>query len=137
MAYEIESTIVHDFPYLKIRWDPVSKSVIMHWLRFAGEEEFKKALDAGLDLLIKNKTPNWIADMRGMKVVPQEVQDWSNNNWFPRAIKGGVRNMALIVPSSVMAGITVKKIMNKVGSENINTQYYEDPIKGQEWISSL
>ncbi len=89
--------------FLDILWDEECKCVIMHWKKFAKDNDFMEGLNIGLELIIKKKSYKWLADMRHMQVLAIEDQEWANSDWFPRAISGGIRKMALVQPVSALA----------------------------------
>lgn len=86
--------------FLSIFWDDELECVIMKWSGFARDDEFRDGLNRGLQLLSEKRARLWLADMRGLGAVTREDQDWSNSNWFPRAVKQGLRFLAMIAPGA-------------------------------------
>ena len=79
-----------DEKFLQIYYDETVPCVTMQWKDFATSEEFKIGLNKGLDLLMEQNTENWLADLRKMDVIDPDDEKWSNEDWFPRALAGGV-----------------------------------------------
>jgi len=79
-----------------------------------------------LELVKKQRAKNWLADMRKMGVVSPENQKWSNADWFPRAIAAGIKKMALVVPSSTLAQMSVDSIMGQVKGTDLETAYFDN-----------
>lgn len=86
--------------YLTIHWDELYQCVWMEWKAFAKGENFRTGLNKGLELVIQKKTSRWLADTRNLKVVAQDDQRWTNEDWFPRALAAGVRSMAIVTPKA-------------------------------------
>lgn len=128
--------IYFDKSFLTIHWDEAAKTVIMEWKAFAQSEEFRQGLEKGLELLTKKMTGRWLADMRRMGVISIADQKWSNEDWFPRAVKGGIRFMALVMPTSVVTGMGVKNIMNQVGNIPIETRYFDNTDEALAWLKT-
>jgi len=122
-------------PHLVIHWDDEVKCVQMEWKGFSYGELFRTGLNKGLQLVIERKTHRWLADLRKLGIVNQEDQNWSNNDWFPRALLGGVRRMAIVVPTSELAKMSVDAIMSKVDSLQLEIAYFDDVAKAKEWVS--
>ncbi len=128
--------IYFDTPYLAVHWDDVTKCVIMEWKKHARSHEFRTGLDKGLELIRKKASHRWLADMRNMGALAKSDQDWSNEDWFPRALAGGISRMALIVPKSVLSQMAVEAIMSKVEGTNLETAYFDDIKKAKDWLRS-
>lgn len=120
--------------FLTIQWDSELSAVWMEWKEFADGETFRWGLDAGLDLLINNKTGRWLADLRNLGPIAPADQQWSNEDWFPRAIAGGVRWMALVAPKRVVARMAVRTIMSKVEDRSLVTAYFDELPAAREWL---
>ncbi|PLX02567.1 MAG: hypothetical protein C0595_10290 [Marinilabiliales bacterium] len=123
-----------DEDYLEIHWNENGKYVLMMWKGFAQGDSYRLGLNKGLELIESKKSNCWLADLREMKVLSLEDQDWSNNDWFPRAIKGGIRKMAIVLPTSSLGKIGVKSIMKKVGGIEIETSYFPTIKEAEKWL---
>ncbi len=123
--------------FLDIFWLEDANCVKMVWKKFARGKEFREGLNKGLELIIKKKSDRWLADLRKMQVLSLEDQQWSNEVWFPRAIEGGIRKMAIVKPASALAKMGVKNIMNKVGSIELKTAYYDNEKEALSWLTEV
>lgn len=130
--------MVHfEAPYITIHWDEAIKSVDMEWKKFVSGDNFRNALDKGLALLVEKKTTKWLADLRDLGVVTEEDQKWSNEDWFPRAIQGGVKHMAIVIPKKTISKMAVDKIMEKVEGLDLTTHYFSSIEEAKEWLGSI
>ena len=125
-----------EFDFLNIQWDEASQSVVMVWKSFAKGDKFRNGLDEGLELLRAKDARNWLADLRDLGTVTKDDQEWSNENWYPRAINAGVRKMAVIMPKSVISTMSVTRILTKVEKVDIETRYFDDLEASKVWLSS-
>jgi hypothetical protein len=80
------------------------------------------------------KTGRWLADLRNLGPIAPDDQQWSNEDWFPRAIAGGVRWMALVAPKRVVAKMAVWTIMSKVADRSLVTAYFDELPAAREWL---
>ncbi len=124
-----------DEDFLEIHWDEHVKCVTMVWKKFAKGDNFRKGLNAGLDLIKQKQASKWLADMTNMQVLALDDQEWANVDWFPRGIAGGIRKMALITPKSALAKMGVKNIMNKVGDVELETAYFDNFDEAKAWLN--
>ncbi|MEM9828986.1 MAG: hypothetical protein AAF944_00030 [Bacteroidota bacterium] len=103
---------------------------------FATSEEFKMGLNKGLDLLVERNTENWLADLRKMDVIDSDDEKWSNKDWFPRALVGGVKKMALIPSEDIFNNMSVESIMNEVAGTGLVVHDFDDVEKAKTWLRS-
>lgn len=106
----------------------------MMWKDFVHGDPFRLGLDKGLELIEKKGSSRWLADLREMKVLSIEDQNWSSNDWFPRAINGGIRKMSIVLPESALAKMGVKNIMNEVEGIEIKTTYFSTLEEAEKWL---
>ncbi len=123
-----------DKPYLTIHWDENVKCPILEWKTFARSSEFRDALETGLKLVKEKRARRWLADMRNMGTVSVADQTWSNEDWFPRALAAGINRMALVVPKSTLAKMSVDTIMSKVEGANLETAYFDNIEEAKQWL---
>lgn len=126
-----------DYNFLNISFDPSISTVVMQWKSFAKSEDFRTGLNEGLELLKSKGTSKWLADLRDLGTVAQVDQEWSNNDWYPRAIGGGIRKMAIVMPKSVISSMSVKNILTKVEGVNIETNYFDTVEEAKKWMASV
>ena len=124
-----------EYPFITIHWDEEISTVIMEWTKFAISARFRRALNEGLDLLIEKGSHRWLADLRGLGPVGPEDQKWSNEDWFPRGIAGGITCMALVVPISILSRMSVDAIMQKVDQANLAVHYFDSVEEARQWLA--
>jgi hypothetical protein len=106
----------------------------MNWHSFAQGDTFRNGLDTGLELIKKKGAKNWIADLREMGTVADDDQEWSNNNWFPRALETSLTSMAIIKPESFVASMSVENIMEEIGEGDLTTHYFDNRADAEQWL---
>lgn len=126
----------YDEDYLTAQYDGDLNAVVMKWHKFAQGEAFRNGLDAGLELVQKENAQNWLADLRDMGTVADADQEWSNNDWFPRALETSLSHMAIVQPESVVANMSVENIMQEVGDGQLKTHYFDSRSEATQWIRS-
>jgi hypothetical protein len=120
--------------YLTARYDESLDAVLMEWHDFAEGEDFRDGLDAGLELVKSERAVNWLADLREMGTVTDADQEWSNNDWFPRALETDLSHMAIVQPESVVANMSVENIMQEVADGALTTHYFDNRPEAEEWL---
>jgi len=96
-------------------------------------ERLREIFNELIFALEKKKTSIIIADARDMKIISYEDQQWTLDDWYPRAVKAGFRNQGLILTHDTFNEVTVKKISQKYDDAVITTQYFDTPNEALEW----
>ncbi|WP_436936284.1 STAS/SEC14 domain-containing protein [Halovenus marina] len=120
--------------HLKVRYEEDLDAVMMKWKSFAQGDEFRDGLDTGLELVQNKKAKNWLADLREMGTINEDDQEWSNTDWFPRALETSLTNMAIVQPESVVANMSVENIMEEVGDGDLTTHYFDNRSEAKQWL---
>ncbi len=127
--------MVHfDESYLKISYDAEADCVIMEWKDFATSDEFRNGLSEGLKLIQQKKTGNWLADLRKMEAIDPVDEQWSNTDWFPRALQAGINRMAIVPSEDIFNSISVENIMNAVAGTVLVTHYFKEAEEAKSWM---
>lgn len=123
-----------DAPYGTIYWDEATQCVHVEWKGFVHGEMVKTVLNTALDLFKTKNTDRWLADMRKVRVFGEEDATWVNEDWFPRSIQEGVHRMAVTVPESMLAQMSLKRLMKRVFERNIETAYFSTVEEAKAWL---
>ncbi|MDF3818378.1 methyl-accepting chemotaxis protein [Leptospira sp. 96542] len=86
------------------------------WAPNFTEELYKEILNKALEVINQYKIKNWLADTRKMGLVTTSAQNWVNENWFPLASNSTLRKMAVVLPDSVLAAISINDDTLKTGN---------------------
>jgi len=106
------------------------------WKGYASSKDFRNPLNAGLDILKENQAERWMANTKNLGVISPEDQDWTSNNWFPRAIEAGSKKMALIKPSDVFSQISIEDIMEEARkAEPLEDKFFEQMEEALSWLA--
>lgn len=125
-----------DAPYVVIDWDEQIGCSVAHWRGFAQSADYRQGLDKVLELLQAHKATKALADLRDQKPATEADQQWTNENWFPRAIAIGLNRMAVVIPKSQLANMALTKIMSNVNDQEFNTAYFDDVEEAKKWLAS-
>jgi hypothetical protein len=123
----------YESAFLIIEWDGSIEAVIMNWTDFAEGEEYREGLNKGLEVIEQHGAENWLADLREMGAVSQEDQEWTRNEWHPRAFETSLTNMAIIQPESVVAEMSVDDLVQEIGEET-TIQIFDNKEDAKSWL---
>ncbi|RKD88095.1 STAS/SEC14 domain-containing protein [Halopiger aswanensis] len=118
---------------LTVEWDSSLEAVVMNWHDFATGETYREGLNAGLDLAIEKGAANWLADLRDLGTLSEDDQQWTQEEWHPRAFESSLSNMAIVQPESVVANLSVEDLVQEVGS-NTTSRIFDDRDDARGWL---
>ena len=129
--------IYFDERWITISWDEGLQAVVAEWKGFAESKEFRAGLEAGLDLARAKRARRWLADTRRLGPATLEDQRWASDVWFPRAVAAGVRWMALVVPQSAIARMSLRGVMTKVDGKDLSQEHFDSADAARTWLASV
>jgi hypothetical protein len=115
-----------------VEWRADISAVELRWKTFAKGDEFKEALNKGLELAQMKGAKKWLGDTSQMSAIAPEDQQWSNTDWFPRALAAGLQKMAVVMPKSALAKMSVQSIINKF--DTMELRNFVDKADAVEWL---
>jgi hypothetical protein len=110
---------------------------------FMSSEQFRAFLNKGLDYLIEKKQSHdkilWLADTRKHVVQPDKDTTWVAESWNPRALKGGIRHVAFVLPENVFGNASVKRYAdgNAKQKDQMEVQMFGDLDSAKKWFKNL
>jgi hypothetical protein len=124
-------------PSLEVTWDAEIKAVRATGSGYVDGQYYRDTMDKGLALLKEKKASKWLADMREQKVLSQEDQTWTVQDWTPRSVKAGIRHTAFVIPASALGQMSLKRILSKVGEIEIVMAYFDNLEEARIWLRNF
>jgi hypothetical protein len=122
-------------PYLDLIWDPDSRALISQWKGGMTGRRIKEGLDAGLAEFIRRRPrAQWIGDTTDIGTIPDDEKAWIDSNWFPRFLATGVEFMAVVMPSSAVAKLSVKNVVSKVEGTQLTIFNCATLDEARDWM---
>jgi len=133
--------LLYEDKYIKINLDKAHSCLEYSWLQFTPAEEYKKLLDKVYDYTIQYGITKLSTDVKDMRVIPQDAQEWTNTDWFPRMMQQGVKHYAISRVKPGGASMSIKAMEQAVKEQmamaGVTTEYFDDIESARKWIESL
>ena len=126
--------------YAGVVFRPEIPCVHITWYGYANTQQSQKALNAVIDAMTETKTGIVIADVREMKVINPEMQEWNHNIWMPRAVKAGYSVLALVQSSDFFNQVSVNNIIEaykKDYGDDFKINVVRTQKEAEKWIATL
>lgn len=118
-------------------YDIKTNAAIGTFIGFLSPDEFKTIANQLLNIIETKKIKKQLNDIKQMKVLKPEVQEWLNTVWFPKAQKIGLRYFAFVVPDDIFGKMSMDGA-NKNASKvfDIEIQYFNTLENAKNWLIS-
>ena len=131
--------IVYQTPFVKIFYDETVPAIYEEWFGQLSSKEFRKALNEKLNAYNKLKKNHehlyWLNDVRKLRGLTAEDQQWAVNEFHPNLYPAGVRKIAFIVPERTYTRLSDEEITGKFDSHNeVEICYFDDFESAYAWF---
>jgi hypothetical protein len=129
--------------YGSLEYDSTVPCITATFNGFMSSEQFRAFLNKGLDYLIEKKQSHdkilWLADTRKHVVQPDKDTSWVAESWNPRALKGGIRHVAFVLPENVFGNASVKRYAdgNAKQKDQMEVQMFGDLDSAKKWFKNI
>lgn len=105
------------------------------WHGKALDEEYPKIMNKIAELIETNNLTGWLGNMTHLEFIKPELQKWTNEEWFPRVLNAGLKNIAVVISETALARMSVNQIMVKVGEST--TKNFSSLDEAKKWIEEI
>jgi len=132
--------ILHEDDLTQIRHDPAQNCIEWEVKAFVPSKELMEFFEKVYDYSNEYNCTKNLVDMTKMGVIPEDVQDWFQESWFPKMIKIGVKQFALINSKSVITKMSVEKMDKDIEfmkeKFGITTAYFDNMEDAKAYLAS-
>ncbi len=120
-----------------IYFDAEINAVVMEWDGYATSKQFKQGTELMLNILIQHNCSKVLADIKDMKIIAMEDQQWLNEEFLPRATKFGFKAIAIVEPAYYFNKVAVETISYKVDKDKLTINFFDNIKDAREWLGKL
>ena len=111
--------------------------VVMEWDGYATSKQFKQGTELMLNTLIKNNCSKVLADIKDMKIIAMEDQQWLNEEFLPRATTFGFKAIAIVKPDYYFNQVAVETISYKADKDKLTINFFDNIEQAKAWLSKV
>lgn len=124
----------YESDFASVAYDRESGAVIGQLREFTEGEPFREYMEAIIEALEAEGSDRVLADTSQFDAaLTQEDQVWSVQDWSPRAEDAGLEHMALVMPESVVAEMSIDSVV-EMADDSINRGLFDDVDEAKEWL---
>jgi hypothetical protein len=71
------------------------------------------------------------------RMIGPEDMVWTETEWFPRCLKGGMKSVAVVMPRSLTSYVSLDKFTQKFDPDSggFQRRFFSDPEEARKWLS--
>jgi hypothetical protein len=119
-------------PY-HLTYNPKVGCVTVTWEGDTSSQDFKEATLSLYRLLKFHQVSKVLADIRYMKPVTPEDQQWFRNEFLPLALRDGIRICAFIYSVEIFTWLFATAAAHEV-DDQLHFQFFHSPRDAEEWL---
>ena len=109
----------------------------MEWNGYSTSSQFREGTEMMLRTLVNNRASKVLADIKEMKIIGMEDQQWLNTDFLPRAINAGFKAIAIINPAYYFNKVAVESISYKVDKDKLTINFFDNVQDAKEWLIKI
>ncbi len=117
-------------------YDSDLDAVVMEWNGYSTSQQFRQGTELMLNMLIKHNAHKVLANVKDMTIVGREDQIWVEEDFLPRAISFGFKELAIIRPDHYFNKVAMETISYKVDKEKLSIMFFDNLSEAIAWLVS-
>lgn len=69
--------------------------------------------------------------------IEPEIQEWIDKNIFPKVLNVGVKYVAIVIPSELIANLSVQQAMEEQEGLKFTTRYFDNREDAKKWVVAI
>ncbi len=122
-----------DNPICSIRHDEANHCITVVWRQYATQIQFRYIHEKLLSLICKHRFYKILGDDSALPAIPSEDRFWIIDEWFPRAVKCGLRFAASKRPDAYFARLAVSHIQSAAPA-GLQFRIFEQLEEARGWL---
>ncbi len=128
--------------YFSLEWY-AEKSLLIYTAFPKSEEMTSEDLKAGFvavcEFMEQNHPKFFLSDSsQQFSMIPPDVQKWIADNVYPRWYLAGLKKLAIVIPSELLANLSIQQAVDEVeeikDASAYEIRYFENLNTAQEWL---
>ncbi|WP_157995081.1 hypothetical protein [Peristeroidobacter soli] len=127
---------IADNPICRITVDAGIPCVMLVWGRYATSSQLRFVHECALDLLRRHALHKILGDDSSLAVITVDDQGWLREDWFPRALKAGLKATASKCPNGFFGKQSVANVMSGAPA-GVTLRSFEQLEEAKAWLQTV
>ena len=124
--------------FLQIQYNKKDNICIADWTKEtenANDDDFKNWNIELVNKIAERRPHGLLANTLNYKfAIHPGLQEWSVSNVFQQYAKAGLTKIAIIVPTELIAEMSLEQFVDEYEDNSIETQYFNNAEKAKDWL---
>ena len=115
---------------------PELKMIHHRMVKTPTSEAFRELLSEGAYLVERFRAPKWLSDDRGNTVLRDFDEQWAQEEWLPRVLRGGFKYWAIVLPTAAIGKLNMRRLAADHARRGIISCVESTPERAFDWLQS-
>lgn len=126
--------VLHEDENLQVKWLEEHCATFNTWTGFLQGDAYRKRMDLCLELLTRVEAHAILANVQQFRPILAADQDWSNDDWAPRAVSAGLQRMVVVLPHNVFSQLAVSRVVQRLDESPIRLAQVAEVSDAVRWL---
>jgi hypothetical protein len=133
--------LLYTSPFLRISYDQPLRLIELEWLSSAADgDDMRAGFWQALLLAERYQVRAWYGDFRMLPPMPDAVQHWLQQHWFPRYLRLSLDKIAVVNATLPDSQQTIDHVVQLAEAArngvHPETRYFDDVAEARSWIKT-
>lgn len=125
-----------DDRWLSLTWDSERRCVCAVWKVFADSRELRDGGEKILQAIRARHADALVSDNRRLVGLTPQDQDWFSETWTRKAVRLGLRRIAVVLPPQGTGRNDSEDILGRIGKRDFVTRAFDSLPEAFDWIAA-
>ncbi|UII28160.1 STAS/SEC14 domain-containing protein [Fulvivirga maritima] len=121
--------------FASIVFEKDMNAIVVVWKKIPSEEIYKGVFSQAVIELNSKGADKWLSDIRKQGVVGPSNTKWLQEEILPRAVKAGLRKIAIVVEKDIFKKFYIDNVKTTM-SETAEMHYFDNDEEARKWLNS-
>jgi hypothetical protein len=122
---------------MTISWDASSRCVTAEWREFAVSQDYRAAMEFGLDLMREQGGSRWVSVYRRGIPLAAADSDWLATKWLPRAVRLGLTRLAFVYQDAALSRIAMRRVLKAASIQGLESTECTTIEDARRWVDRM
>lgn len=127
-------SVIIDHDKAVLQYNEKTNSIELIWKKYQDEATYKMLFTKGAEAIAEFKASGWLSDIRKEGVVGTSLSSWMQQEVLPKAMKNGLKKIAVVMDADIFKEFYVDNIKKNTGKEMM--RYFDSVESANEWLGA-
>lgn len=127
--------LYYENEHIRLRYDEELQLGVSEWKGFVSSNELRTTALRSLEFVNTHGITRWLSDRRKMKAIRQQDQQWTVEEFIPKALGSPLRRIATVVSEDMFNNMAIEQILKRSGGlGSIALRDFDNAPAAMEWL---